>query len=134
MKDKNLTTMKTYWTLFCLFGFFSVALGAFGAHALKGSLESKFFEIFQTGVTYQFYHTFALGFVLILAQTKKDFSYKLSALFFIIGILIFSGSLYLLAITQIKWLGAITPIGGVFFLLGWLSFAYNVFKIKTATP
>ena len=109
-----------------LFGFLSVALGAFGAHALKAKLTPYLLDIFETGVKYQFYHALA-----ILAVALAVGQWKISptpAYFFIAGIIIFSGSLFLLAFTGIKTFGAITPIGGVMFLIGWSLLAYQTFK------
>lgn len=114
--------MKIYKILFAVFGFASVALGAFGAHGLKDFLSAYHLEIYQTGVSYQFYHTLALGVVLILqTQNPKSRALRFALMSFTVGIFIFSGSLYTLAFTQKSIFGAITPIGGVFFLLGWAS-------------
>ena len=101
-------------------GFFSVALGAFGAHALKQRFNEYQLDIFHTGVTYQFYHALALGLVgALLLRTPEIPLLKTAGYAFVFGVIVFSGSLYLLAFTQVKWLGAITPIGGVGFLVGW---------------
>lgn len=100
-------------------GFFAVALGAFAAHGLKHSVSSQGLSIFNTAVNYHFYHTFAL---LACALGAGHLAPKLLAWamgFFTLGIGLFSGSLYLYAITSFKWLGPITPIGGLCFLLGW---------------
>lgn len=103
--------------IFGLLGFLSVALGAFGAHGLKAILSPEDLTIFQTGVTYQFTHTLAYGLCALAMPESKSRTWAMR--FFLIGILIFSGSLYLLVLTQMRWLGAITPIGGVSFLIGW---------------
>lgn len=112
-------------------GFMSVALGAFGAHALRERLSPRALEIYQTGVHYQMFHSLALWAVglLILQSSTAAFS-ALNAVggLFIGGILIFSGSLYALAITDIKILGAITPIGGLAFLVGWATLAWSAWK------
>lgn len=101
------------------FGFLAVALGAFGAHGLKGTLEQHGTEaIWQTAASYHLAHALAL---LVLAQ--RDSAPRLPIALFGIGIVIFSGSLYVLALTNVKWLGAITPFGGVALLAGWLSLA-----------
>lgn len=101
-------------------GLVSVGLGAFGAHALKTKLEAEgTFSTFQTAVQYQFYHTLALLAVGILMTKYSSPWLSYSAYSMIAGILIFSGSLYLLCFTGQKWLGAITPIGGLGLLLGW---------------
>jgi uncharacterized membrane protein YgdD (TMEM256/DUF423 family) len=103
-----------------LLGFAAVAGGAFGAHALRGRLSAQMLEVFETAVRYQMYHALAL--VLTGVLLTRFFSTALSAAgwFFLAGVLIFSGSLYLMTFTGARWLGAITPIGGIAFLLGWL--------------
>lgn len=111
-----------------LFGFFSVALGAFGAHALKESLPERSLEIFQTGVQYQMFHAMALLVLGLWSAYQPSVSTAFSGWAFISGVILFSGSLYALAVTQIHYLGMITPLGGVSFLLGWASFAWSIFK------
>lgn len=99
--------------------FLAVALGAFGAHALKGTLEANHTtEVWKTAVLYHFVHALALLVLAALPATSR----AASALF-VSGIVLFSGSLYLLALTNVKWLGAITPLGGLCFLAGWVSLA-----------
>jgi uncharacterized membrane protein YgdD (TMEM256/DUF423 family) len=110
-------------------GFISVALGAFGAHALRDRLSADMLDVFKTGVTYQMYHALALlGVGVLLARLSLDGSAWLTASgwLFVAGSLLFSGSLYLLSLTGTTWLGAITPLGGVAFLLGWLSLLVGV--------
>jgi uncharacterized membrane protein YgdD (TMEM256/DUF423 family) len=110
-------------------GALSVAIGAFGAHGLKAFLETNNrIETFETAVKYQFYHTFALMVVGLLMNQFTNKSLELAGWFFVTGIFIFSGSLYLLCASGIKWLGAITPIGGLFFIGGWLMLAYAMLK------
>lgn len=110
-------------------GFLSVALGAFGAHGLKAKFNEYQMGIFQTGVQYQFFHALALGLVGALLLKSPEISLlKNTGYAFLIGVFIFSGSLYLLAFTQVKWLGAITPIGGVSFLVGWALMGVAVVK------
>lgn len=103
----------------------SVAAGAFGAHALKDQLTERSLEIFQTGVQYQMYHALALLAVGILLNRMETppLTLTLAGYAFMAGILVFSGSLYALSLSGIKWLGAITPIGGVFFIAGWVCLA-----------
>ncbi|WP_395802022.1 DUF423 domain-containing protein [Daejeonella sp.] len=118
-----------------IFGMIAVILGAFGAHTLKGRLSSSELEVWKTAVDYHFYHTFAL---LFLATFSKNDSraINLSAWFFTIGILLFSGSLYLLStkvilnLTGISFIGPITPIGGLFFILGWVFLLIATLKNK----
>lgn len=115
--------------LICLSGFLAVAIGAFGAHGLKKFVSPELMVVFETGNRYHFYHTLAalISFLflqqsLVLESPNKSKSYlKLATWMFLLGILIFSFSLYALAITGIRILGAITPIGGVSFLIGWIS-------------
>ncbi|MEO8853922.1 MAG: DUF423 domain-containing protein [Ginsengibacter sp.] len=109
-----------------IFGALSVAIGAFAAHTLKGSISNYALEIFETAVKYQFYHVFALLAVGILYSQFPSKTMKWAGYLFIAGIILFSGSLYIL--TYIKaavlpgynWIGAITPLGGLCFILGWI--------------
>jgi uncharacterized membrane protein YgdD (TMEM256/DUF423 family) len=109
-----------------LFMALAVVLGAFGAHALKESLSPEMMRIYNTGVDYQFYN--ALGLMLIgLTGFQIESKYiKWSGLLTTIGIIIFSGSLYVLALSGIKWIGAITPIGGLSFVAGWITFVLAI--------
>ncbi|MBW4518856.1 MAG: DUF423 domain-containing protein [Scytolyngbya sp. HA4215-MV1] len=110
----------------------SVAAGAFASHALKEKLSERFLEIFETGARYQMYHALALLLVGVLLSRAEAAQAFLNAAgwSFIAGIAIFSGSLYLLSLTGIKWLGAITPLGGVAFLVGWGCLAIAAFSFK----
>lgn len=118
-------------------GGIGVALGAFGAHALKAHLTPDMLGTFETGVRYQMYHALAL-LAASLAVTQSPASThpssaglaRLAGWLFVAGTLLFSGSLYLLALTGRKWLGAITPFGGVAFLAGWLCLALSVLQSK----
>ncbi len=101
------------------FLFLAVALGAFGAHALKARLSPEMLAIFETGVRYHFYHGLALFAVAWVAERSPGTFVQASGYSFVIGIVLFSGSLYLLSATGVRWLGAITPIGGLAFLAGW---------------
>ncbi len=112
------------------FGFFGVALGAFGAHALKQRLEPDLFDIFEVGVRYHMYHALAIIAVGLAAAQWPGSMIHVAGWLFAVGIAIFSGSLYVLAITGTKWFGAITPIGGIAFLAGWLMVVYHVWKLK----
>ncbi len=115
--------MKRVLVIAAISGALAVMLGAFGAHGLKKIISQDMLTIYQTGVQYQFYHTFALLIVSILMQFGKSKALKWSAYLFMAGIVLFSGSLYTLSITGIKTLGAITPIGGVAFIAGWIALA-----------
>ena len=112
-----------------LLSMLSVVLGAFGAHYLKNTLNDYSLSVFQTGVLYQFFHSIGIILVVLLSISKDNLNLDLSIWFFTLGIILFSGSLYLLAITGLKWLGAITPIGGLFFILGWMFLFLKSLKI-----
>ncbi|WP_038177149.1 MULTISPECIES: DUF423 domain-containing protein [Vibrio] len=111
-----------------------VALGALGAHGLKTLLSPYLIEVFNTGVLYQLIHALAIllcGLLLQLKLSSKSQKYfALAAICFIIGVFCFSGSLYALALTSIKWFGPITPLGGLSFMVGWGLFVYAALQIK----
>ncbi|MEM7713240.1 MAG: DUF423 domain-containing protein [Cyanobacteria bacterium P01_A01_bin.68] len=113
--------IKVFISLAAIFGGSSVAAGAFASHALKEQLSERALEIFEVGARYQMYHALALLLVAILLGQSQTPTTSLiaSGWLFIIGILIFSGSLYALSLSDIKILGAITPLGGVAFIAGW---------------
>jgi uncharacterized membrane protein YgdD (TMEM256/DUF423 family) len=101
-------------------GLLGVAFGAFGAHALRDRLDDYARGVFETAVQYQFYHSLALlAVALLLLQFPDSGLLKSSAVLFVLGILVFSGSLYLLSFTGLRWLGAVTPLGGLAFIAGW---------------
>ena len=112
-----------------LLSMLSVVLGAFGAHYLKNTLDNYSLSVFQTGVLYQFFHSIGILVLVLLSKSINNLNLDLSIWFFTLGIILFSGSLYLLAITGLKWLGAITPIGGMFFILGWMFLFMKSLKI-----
>ncbi|MFB8788928.1 MAG: DUF423 domain-containing protein [Potamolinea sp.] len=115
-----------------ILGGISVAAGAFGAHALKEKLSEQAISIFETAARYQMYHALALLLVALLLSRTETAQSTLTAagISFIAGVVIFSGSLYSLSFTGIKWLGAITPLGGVGFLVGWGCLAIASFSFK----
>ena len=121
---------KLFITLASLSGMFAVMFGAFGAHALRGRLDDYARGVFETAVQYHFYHSLALraGGLLALSQPQTTML-KSSGWLFFIGILIFSGSLYVLSITGLKWLGAVTPLGGLAFIGGWACLAATGWKL-----
>ena len=98
----------------------SVVLGAFAAHGLKSKLSENLLDTFQTGVQYQMYHSLALILLVILYRQMPQSLLIYSAGFMFAGIILFSGSLYMLALTQIKWFGPVTPLGGACFIIGWV--------------
>lgn len=120
--------------LSALCGFISVALGAFAAHGLRARLEPELLSVFQIGVQYQMYHALALfGVALWLRSAGSSVLLSAAGWLFVLGVVLFSGSLYALAFGAPRWLGPITPIGGLCFLLGWAALAaYAVKAIKTA--
>ncbi|MCC6919203.1 MAG: DUF423 domain-containing protein [Alphaproteobacteria bacterium] len=110
-------------------GLTAVAAGAFGAHALRASLSSDLLATYQTGALYHLVHAVALFGAALLARTASVATIAGAAgIAFAVGILVFSGSLYLLAITGTRWLGAITPVGGVSFMVGWALLIWAGFR------
>jgi uncharacterized membrane protein YgdD (TMEM256/DUF423 family) len=123
--------MVKFWFISAAFsGFLSVAFGAFGAHSLKNILDEYGKSIYEKAVLYQMFHTLALFAVGVSQHLAKDISFSLAGWGFFVGIILFSGSLYALATTGIKWLGAITPIGGVAFLFGWFWLVLSIIKSR----
>jgi uncharacterized membrane protein YgdD (TMEM256/DUF423 family) len=121
--------LRIFLILGSINGLIAVALGAFGAHVLKERLSSDMLSVFQTGVQYQMYHALALILTAILSNSlSKNGSVHWSGWLFFAGILLFSGSLYALSLSGVKMLGAITPLGGLAFLAGWIMLAWGAFK------
>jgi uncharacterized membrane protein YgdD (TMEM256/DUF423 family) len=109
--------------------FLAVALGAFGAHVLKDRLSSDMLAVFQTGVQYQMYHALALILVAIISkQLPNNQALGWSGWLFFVGIVLFSGSLYALSLSGVTILGAITPLGGIAFLVGWFRLVWGAYK------
>jgi len=120
---------KLFLFLGAINGFLAVGLGAFGAHGLKGKLSPQLMEVYHTGVQYHTTHALALLAVGIVAHWIPDSPYLKGAGWSLVaGIVLFSGSLYLLSITGARWLGAITPLGGMAFLIAWVLFAIAALK------
>jgi uncharacterized membrane protein YgdD (TMEM256/DUF423 family) len=119
---------RSFLLLGSLFAFFGVALGAFGAHGLKQFLPPESIVVFETAVRYQMYHAFGILAVALLADAHPRMA--LAGRLFGFGILLFSGSLYVLAVTGLRTFGFITPIGGFCFLAGWLIFFSAAFKMQ----
>jgi uncharacterized membrane protein YgdD (TMEM256/DUF423 family) len=105
-------------------GGIAVAAGAFGAHGLKERISQHSLEIFETAVRYQMFHALAMILCAVIATSGA----RTAGWLFQAGILVFSGSLYLLALTETKWLGAITPVGGLAFLAGWAALAWSALR------
>ncbi|MBT2756557.1 DUF423 domain-containing protein [Mesobacillus foraminis] len=113
--------MKLFIIIGAINAFLSVALGAFGAHGLEGRVEPKYLETWKTGVTYQMFHATGLLLIgILLGRLPATALLNWSGWLMLIGIILFSGSLYVLTLTKISVLGAITPLGGVSFLAAWI--------------
>lgn len=116
--------MSSIWFVVgALAGALGVILGAFGAHALKSRVGADLLAVFETGVRYQMYHALALLAVGVVAQRAPGSWIQAAGWLFVAGIVIFSGSLYLMTFTGARWLGAVTPFGGLAFILGWIALA-----------
>jgi uncharacterized membrane protein YgdD (TMEM256/DUF423 family) len=124
----ELTSQKFFLAVAALLAFLSVALGAFGAHALRSKLTPDQLSVFEVGVRYQMYHALALIGVALASSIFPSIWMGLAAFSFIGGTLVFSGSLYLLVFTGVRSWGAITPVGGLMFLIGWLCLVIAAIK------
>jgi len=122
-------TAKLFLLLGSANAMLAVMLGAFGAHALKARLDENMLKIFHTGVEYHFYHALGLILIGIIAiNIPVNIWIKNSGWMMFAGIILFSGSLYFLSILNVRWLGMITPLGGLLFILAWLSLCIAIFK------
>ncbi len=128
MKNKN-------WLITAsLLAGLAVAAGGFGAHGLKKLVEPQYVDTFKTGAQYQFYHALAIGLASLISQFIDNQWIKRVNWSFLLGIILFSGSLYILTLAKVlntegvNWFGIITPLGGLFFLFGWISLAWGVYK------
>ena len=108
----------------------AVAAGAFGAHFLKDILDTSMLAVFDTATRYQMYHALGLCIVAWAVDQYPEKRLEPTGWFFVIGILLFSGSLYGVSLTGMRWLGAVTPVGGVAFLVGWILFGYRGWRRK----
>ena len=122
--------LRSFLMLAAFFGFTGVALGAFAAHGLKNRLSAEYLAIFHTGVTYQLVHALALFGVALLAAHLPGRVVTWAGIAFVVGILLFSGSLYVLTMTGISKLGIITPFGGLAFLLGWFFLGLAAWRLQ----
>jgi len=121
---------KVFITLASFSGLLAVAFGAFGAHALKNRLDDYAMGVFHTAVQYHFYHSLALLAVGVIALNYPHAALlRSSGWLFTLGIVVFSGSLYLLSFSGLRWLGAVTPIGGLAFIAGWACLAAASWKL-----
>ena len=121
--------MRAWLVIAAVNGFLAVAAGAFAAHGLKAAVSAQDLQIFETGARYHMYHALALGISALAMRGGAAGRARLAAIFFLTGIVLFSGSLYLLALTQVTALAFVTPIGGTAFLAGWLALALAAAKI-----
>jgi uncharacterized membrane protein YgdD (TMEM256/DUF423 family) len=119
---------RLFYTIGSLSAFLGVALGAFAAHALKGRLDADLLVTFEIAVRYQIYHAFALLAVGWAHTRWPGAVLTASGWLFVIGTVLFSGSLYVLSLSGARWLGAITPVGGLALLAGWLCMAWAVWR------
>jgi uncharacterized membrane protein YgdD (TMEM256/DUF423 family) len=120
--------MKIFLILGAINGFLAVALGAFGAHGLEGKISEKALGTWDKAVTYQMFHTVALFVTGLIGMKIQSGSLHMAGWLFLIGIIIFSGSLYIYSTTGIKTFAMVTPLGGVAFLIGWILLGYAVMK------
>jgi uncharacterized membrane protein YgdD (TMEM256/DUF423 family) len=116
---------RIFLALGAISGFLAVAAGAFGAHALRDRLTAEYLTVFETAARYQMYHALALLAVALLLSLRPLGTLQWAGWLFVVGTTLFSGSLYALALTGTRWLGAITPLGGVAFLAGWICLALS---------
>lgn len=122
---------RLFFAFAALSGFIAVGLGAFGAHGLKPKLSPSLMSAFETAVQYQFYHTLALfGLALLMERLGEKNLLITAGYLFIAGIMLFSGSLYALALGGPRWLGPITPLGGLTFLLAWATFFVAILRTR----
>lgn len=127
-----MSMLNKYGAIGAVYALLAVAFGAFGAHGLKDVLDEDMLEVFETGVRYQMYHALGILVVAVLSdRVGKAVLLRRGAMLLHIGIIVFSGSLYVLSLSGIKVLGAITPIGGVCFLAGWAMIAWALWSSRT---
>ena len=120
--------VRTWLVIAAVNGALAVAAGAFAAHGLEGRLVASASDIFQTGARYQMYHALAMGLAALAMRNGAAGCARLACWFFLAGIVLFCGSLYLLSLTGVQALGIVTPFGGAAFLAGWIALAVAGFK------
>lgn len=120
--------MKIFFLLGCIAAALAVALGAFGAHGLEGKISAKMLDVWKTGVTYQMFHAGGLFVVALLMDKIQSSLVSAAGWCMVAGIIMFSGSLYALSTTGMKFFGPITPLGGVAFIVGWILLGTAVVK------
>jgi uncharacterized membrane protein YgdD (TMEM256/DUF423 family) len=119
---------RTFALLGALLAFLAVAAGAFGAHPLRGRLTPELLDTFETAARYQMYHALGLLAAAWVGVRWASAASTAAGWLFVAGIVLFSGSLYLLSFSGVRWLGAVTPLGGLAFLAGWLALAWAVWR------
>jgi uncharacterized membrane protein YgdD (TMEM256/DUF423 family) len=122
------SSAQRFLTLGSILAGLGVAAGAFGAHALKEILDPPMLQVFETATRYVMYHAFGLCIVSWAIDRYPEQRLEKSGWLFLIGILLFSGSLYVVSLAGIRWMGAVTPIGGLAFMTGWLLLAWGVWR------
>ncbi|HEY8948857.1 MAG TPA: DUF423 domain-containing protein [Rhizomicrobium sp.] len=121
--------MNTWLLIAAINGALAVAFGAFGAHGLQGRIDAHAIAVFETGARYHMYHALAIGLAALAARSgAASTPASVAAVFFLVGIILFSGSLYLLALTGVRSLGFVTPFGGLAFLVGWIALGWAAIK------
>lgn len=121
--------MNVWLLIAAINGFLAVAAGAFGAHGLQGKLDPHSLEVFETGARYQMYHALAIGLAALATRGASVASAQAAAIFFLVGIVLFSGSLYVIALTGTRAFGIVTPFGGLAFLVGWATLGWSATKL-----
>ena len=121
--------MRIWLLIAAINGFLAVAAGAFGAHGLQGKLDAHALATFETGARYQMYHALAIGLAALILRGAAANAATAAAGFFLAGIVLFSGSLYLLALTGVRAFGFVTPFGGLAFLIGWIALGLAAVRI-----
>jgi uncharacterized membrane protein YgdD (TMEM256/DUF423 family) len=119
---------RTFAVLACILAFLAVAAGAFGAHALRARLSPEMLGVWETAARYQMYHALGLFGIAIVLDRWPGAGAVAAGWGFVVGIVIFSGSLYLLSMSGVRWLGAITPLGGLAFLGGWVLLGVHLWR------
>jgi uncharacterized membrane protein YgdD (TMEM256/DUF423 family) len=120
--------MRTFFVIGAILGAVGVAAGAFGAHGLRASVSPEMLAVFETGVRYHLFHALALLAVAWASTRWASAAIRVAGWLFVVGILVFSGSLYVLTLTGIRAFGAITPFGGVAFIAGWFLLAWGAWR------
>ncbi len=121
--------MNVWLLIAAINGALSVACGAFGAHGLENRLDARALSVFETGARYHMYHALAMGLAAFAIRGEAAGPARAAAMFFLAGIVLFCGSLYLLALTGVRSLGIVAPFGGAAFLIGWITLAYAATRL-----